>query len=369
MEQEPIQKPWKTMLIAFTLLICFILGSLLSSGTSAQVSAAATLELPEAQPAAVAAASLSVPKTVIPLGRAVGIKLFSDGVLVVGLSDLETQAGGKSPGQSCGLRAGDVITHINGQEVDTIEEVQTILKEDGDQPLTLRTSRSGKMLQMTTQAIQNSQGNYQLGVWLRDSMAGIGTMTFYDPESGTFAALGHGINDVDTAQIMPMETGSIMYASVSDVKKGASGAPGELHGTFDVEQDLGTLFANTECGIYGKLTREDFAEVGVPMEIASRSEVKTGPATIRSNVTGEDVQEFDVEITHVYPESEGETRNLMIHVKDPELMKKTGGIVQGMSGSPIVQNGKLVGAVTHVLVNDPTRGYGIFIENMLDAAG
>ena len=159
MEQEPIQKPWKTMLIAVTLLICFILGSLLSSGTSAQVSAAATLEPPEAQPAAVAAASLSIPKTVIPLGRAVGIKLFSDGVLVVGLSDLETQTGGKSPGQSCGLRAGDVITHINGQEVDTIEEVQTILKEDGDQPLTLRTSRSGKMLQMTTQAIQNSQGN------------------------------------------------------------------------------------------------------------------------------------------------------------------------------------------------------------------
>ena len=369
MEQESTQKPWGSIFAAVTLLICFLLGALLSSGMSLPVSGTAELETPDVMPAAVTAASLNTPKTVVPLGRAVGIKLFSDGVLVVGLSDLETQTGGKSPGQRCGLRAGDVITHINGQEVDTIEEVKSILKEDGDQPLTLRTSRSGKMLQMTTQAIQNSQGNYQLGVWLRDSMAGIGTMTFYDPESGTFAALGHGINDVDTAQIMPMETGSIMYASVSDVKKGASGTPGELHGTFDVEQDLGTLFSNTECGIYGKLTSEDFAEVGTPMEIALSCEVKTGPATIYSNVTGEDVQEFEVEITHVYPESAGETRNLMIHVTDPELLKKTGGIVQGMSGSPILQNGRIVGAVTHVLVNDPTRGYGIFIENMLEAAG
>ena len=369
MEQESTQKPWGSMFVAVTLLLCFFAGALLSGQTAAPASAAATLEPSNELPAAVAAASLTAPKTVVPLGRAVGIKLFSDGVLVVGLSDLNPQTGGKSPGQSCGLRAGDVITHINGQEVDTIEEVQTILKEDGSQPLTLRTSRSGKMLQMTTQAVQNDQGTYQLGVWLRDSMAGIGTITFYDPDSGAFGALGHGINDVDTAQIMPMESGSIMYASVSDVKKGAAGVPGELHGTFDVEQDLGTLSANTECGIYGTLTSDQFSSLGEPIEIASHDQVRTGPATIRSNVSGDEVQEFDVEITHVYPQSPGETRNMMIHVTDPELLEKTGGIVQGMSGSPIIQDGKLIGAVTHVLVNDPTRGYGIFIENMLDAAG
>ena len=369
MEQESTQKPWGTILAAVTLLICFLFGALLTNGASAPVSGMAVLNGSVEMPDSVAAVSLTTPKTVVPLGRAVGIKLFSDGVLVVGLSDLEAQTGGKSPGQRCGLRAGDVITHINGQEVDTIEEVQTILKEDGDQPLTLRTSRSGKMLQMTTQAIQNSQGNYQLGVWLRDSMAGIGTMTFYDPESGTFAALGHGINDVDTAQLMPLESGSIMYASVADVKKGLSGAPGELHGTFDVEQDLGTLFANTQRGIYGTLTGDYFSGSGTPVEVASHDEVKPGPATIYSNISGEEVEEFEVEITLVYPDSEGETRNMMIQVTDPKLLEQTGGIVQGMSGSPIIQDGKLVGAVTHVLVNDPTRGYGIFIENMLDAAG
>ena len=366
MEQESRQRPLHPQLAVGMLAVGLMLALLLSGdGLRAM---ATQPDQPSVQAVAVLGQGAETGRKVVPLGRAVGIKLFSDGVLVVGMSELETGTGPVSPGQICGLKTGDVITHVNGQEVDTIEQVQTILKEDGEEPLTLRACRSGKVLQLSAQAVANDQGKYQLGVWLRDSMAGIGTMTFYDPDSCMFAALGHGINDVDTAQLMPLETGNIMYAAVSDVKRGCSGDPGELHGNFDVNRDLGTLYANTERGIFGTLTSGDFEDMGQPMEVASREEVKAGPAAILSNVAGEDVREYDVEITHVYPPSAGETRSLMVKVTDPELLERTGGIVQGMSGSPIIQNRKIVGAVTHVLVNDPTRGYGIFIENMLEMA-
>ena len=193
--------------------------------------AAATAALELSRPEAVtAAAQAELGDTVIPLGRAVGIKLFSDGVLVVGLSSLDTPEGPASPGRTSGLKAGDVITHMDGSEVDTIEEVQDHLAQHPGEKMTLQVQRGEESLQLAAQAVKTTAGSYQLGVWLRDSMAGIGTMTFYDPDSGVFAALGHGINDVDTAKLMPLETGSIMGATVSDVKKGAAGEPGELHG-------------------------------------------------------------------------------------------------------------------------------------------
>ena len=307
------------------------------------------------------------PEEVVPLGCAVGIKLFSQGVLVVGLSPIETSGTSVSPGRAAGLKTGDVITHINGGEVDTIEEVQALVTRAEDEPLTIQAVRGQRQLQLTAAAVENNQGVWQLGVWLRDSMAGIGTMTFYDPASGVFGALGHGINDVDTAMLMPLESGSIMPASVSEVKKGASGAPGELHGVFDLKRDLGTLYANTNLGIFGQMPRETVGTAVEPVEVAGRDQVETGPATILSNIRGDEVEEFDVTITHLYPEGDG-TRGMMVQVTDPELLAATGGIVQGMSGSPILQNGRLVGAVTHVLINDPTRGYGILAENMLRQA-
>ena len=305
---------------------------------------------------------------VIPMGKAVGIKLFSDGVMVVGLAEVETAQGVCSPGKESGLKAGDVITHINGTEVDTVEQVQTLLAEEGERPLTIQAVRSDRQMQLTARAACNQQGSPQLGVWLRDSMAGIGTMTFYDPASGQFGALGHGINDTDTATLMPMESGSIMPASVSDVKKGLEGQPGELHGQFDLTRDLGQLWSNTERGVFGQAKGLALPDQARPMPIAKAEEVCTGAAVILSNVREDRVEEFDVEI--LCTDAKGSrTRNLMLKVTDPELLELTGGIVQGMSGSPIIQNGKLIGAVTHVLVNDPTRGYGIFIENMLEAAG
>ena len=336
-------------------------------GTQARAAAAmapAALETPCAAAPSVGSAAV---RSVIPMGKAVGIKLFSDGVLVVGLSQVETQSGPHSPGRDCGLKTGDVITHINGSEVDTIEQVQSVVARQEGEPLTIQAVRGQRQLQLTAAAVENSQGIYQLGVWLRDSMAGIGTMTFYDPSSGVFGALGHGINDVDTAMLMPLESGSIMPATVDQVKKGASGQPGELHGQFDLTRDLGTLYANTNLGIFGQMPQETVGGGVDPVEVAARDEVETGPATILSNIRGDEVEEFHINITHLYPEGDG-TRSMMIEVDDPALLEATGGIVQGMSGSPILQNGRLVGAVTHVLVNDPTRGYAILAENMLKQA-
>ena len=369
MEQEAKIRPWHSMLgIAAGGAFLGLLLTVVLSGDRAKAAAAqAAVDL--ARPTAVTASTQAVVgDQVIPLGRAVGIKLFSDGVLVVGLSSLDTPEGPAAPGRTSGLKAGDVITHMDGNEVDTIEEVQGHLAQHPGEKVTLQVQRGEESLQLSAQAVKTTAGAYQLGVWLRDSMAGIGTMTFYDPESGVFAALGHGINDVDTAKMMPLGTGSIMGATVSDVKKGSAGEPGELHGDFDLTTDLGTLYANTDRGIFGYLEEGILSQALTPVEVAAREEVQVGEATILSNVAGDTVEEYTVEITHLYPESQGESRNLMLQVTDPRLLEATGGIVQGMSGSPILQNGKLVGAVTHVLVNDPTRGYGILAENMVQTA-
>ena len=301
--------------------------------------------------------------TLVPLGRTVGIKLFSDGVLVVGLAE------GSVPARQMGVKAGDLITHVNGTEVDTIEQVQSLLADPEAGPLTLDVTRGDKQIRLRGEVKPDGEGKVRLGAWIRDSMAGIGTVTFYDPQSDTFAALGHGINDVDTSRLMTLESGSIMYSTVTGVKRGQSGTPGQLNGSFDVRRDMGRLYANTRAGVYGTLTDESLLGSAQPMEVACRSQVKTGKAVILSNIDGDEVEEYEVEILHVYPAVEGELRNMMLKVTDQRLLEKTGGIVQGMSGSPIIQDGRLVGAVTHVLVNDPTRGYGIFIDNMLAAAG
>ena len=299
-----------------------------------------------------------------------GIKLFSDGVLVVGLSEVDTAQGAANPAKSCGLREGDIITHINSQEVDTIEEVQTILKETSGEAMSIRCLREGSPVQLTTQAVQcSADGSYKLGAWIRDSMAGIGTVTFVDPATGRFGALGHPINDVDTGKLMPLSAGAILHSSVTGVQKGQAGQPGQLRGAFDLSEDVGTLYANTESGVFGTLSKgeEDLTQ-GQPVAVARREEVHVGDVIIRSNIQADEVKEYHAKIVRIYPESSGDTRNFLLKITDPELLSKTGGIVQGMSGSPILQEGKLIGAVTHVLVNDPTQGYGIFVENMLRAA-
>lgn len=315
--------------------------------------------------------AVDLPKQVVPLGRAVGIKLFSDGVVVVGMSPIETATGQQQPAKEAGIKVGDIVTHINGIEVDTIESIQEMLKEVETEPLALAVMRGGKELQITAVAVEDGTGSAKLGLWLRDSMAGIGTMTYYDPETHVYGALGHGVNDVDTAQIMPLESGSILYADVAEVDKGYIGNPGQLQGNFDVGRELGDLQLNSHLGIYGSLDETE-AELlwweMEPMDVARFDEIYEGEAVILSNVNGDEVQEFSIRVVEIYPEMPDEYRNMMIEIVDERLLDVTGGIVQGMSGSPIIQNDKIIGAVTHVLVNDPTRGYGVYIGNMLETA-
>ena len=286
-------------------------------------------------------------RTVIPLGQAVGIKLFADGVLVVALAD------GPTPARACGLRQGDIITAMDGAAVGSTEQVQDLLADTAGAPIVLSVRRGADALALTACARENN-GVWQLGAWIRDSMAGIGTLTYYDPTTGQYGALGHGITDVDTAQLMPLASGAIMETTVKAVKKGAKGDPGELKGDFSVQRDVGTVTVNSSGGM--------------PVPVAAAGQITTGPATILATVSGSDVREYRVELVRLYGADEP-TRNLLLRITDPALLSATGGIVQGMSGSPILQNGRIVGAVTHVLLNDPTRGYGIFIENMLDMAG
>ena len=300
-------------------------------------------------------------RTVIPVGKAVGIKLFADGVLVVGLAD------GQTPARACGLREGDIITAMDGQSIGSTEQVQSLLSQSAGRAMTLTVRRGSAALSLTACARQ-SGGVWQLGAWIRDSMAGIGTLTYYDPATGQYGALGHGITDVDTAQLMPLSSGSIIETTVKAVKKGVKGDPGELKGDFSVQRDVGTVTVNSSGGIFGTVADAGFLSGGTPVPVATAQQIRTGPAVILATVSGSDVQEYRVEIVRLYGADEP-TRNMLLRITDPALLSATGGIVQGMSGSPILQNGRIVGAVTHVLLNDPTRGYGIFIENMLDMAG
>jgi len=303
--------------------------------------------------------TLTSTRMLVPVGHTVGIKLFSRGVMVVKLSP------GGTPAKTCGLQTGDVIVKCGSNSVSSSEQFQSLLQQNGSGSMELQIRRDGSSVTLSVEPEQNEQGIYCIGAWIRDSMAGIGTMTYYDPATGAFGALGHGITDVDTALLMPFGNGSILPSTVKAVKQGSSGEAGELRGEFDLATELGTLSANSGCGIFGTLTAADYAPTqaeAIPTGIAH-----PGAAVIRSNVEGDFVREYDIEILKVLSGAK-DNRDLVLCVKDPELIAATGGIVQGMSGSPIIQDGKLVGAVTHVLVNDPTRGYGIFIENMLEAA-
>ena len=299
----------------------------------------------------------------VPVGHTIGVKLFADGVLVVGLSD------GNTPAKESGLREGDIVLSFNGTDVNSTEHFQRLLAENGEARATMGVKRGASTLTLPVTPETGEDGRVRLGAWIRDSMAGIGTMTFFDPGTGVFGALGHGVTDVDTGALMPLHSGSIMDATVKAVKRGAASSPGELRGDFDLTRDSGSLSANTACGLFGLVTGETNALNGQrAVPVAKQGDIHTGRATILANVEGGEVREYEIEIERVYS-ALSPTRNMLVHVTDPALLEKTGGIVQGMSGSPILQDGRLVGAVTHVLVSDASRGYGIFIENMLDAAG
>ena len=298
-------------------------------------------------------------------GTPFGIKLYTDGVLIVSLSEVVTEKGKHCPSKECGLKTGDLILSINGKEVFTNKEVASLVENSGGKPLKIEFSRNNIVSTVMLQPVfSKNEKKYKAGLWVRDSSAGIGTVTFYDAKLGVLAGLGHPICDVDTGEIIPISGGEIVPARIYSVAKSSAGSPGELRGGFEKGR-LATLDSNNEAGVYGRMTMDT---IGDTYPVALKQEIKEGEAHILTTLNGTQPQWYTVRIKNVNYKDNSITRNMLIEVTDAELLKITGGIVQGMSGSPIVQNGKLIGAVTHVLVNDPTKGYAIFAENMLAVA-
>lgn len=302
------------------------------------------------------------PIMVVPAGTTFGVKMFTDGVLVIGMDSIETADGQVNPAKLAGLCVGDIIESINGKKVNTNEEVSDMIRSCGNNPINLTIRRKNMTFDVQMQPVKCLEDNsYKVGLWVRDSSAGIGTMTFYLPDDNIFAGLGHGIYDVDTKEILPLMSGEVVDVKVNSIVKGTSGEPGELRGSFD-DQCIGNILENEQTGIFGYLNCEMSDENAIPM--AMKQDVEDGYAQIICSIDNTP-KYYDIEIEKVYMNSSSDTKNMIISVTDERLLNSTGGIVQGMSGSPIIQNGKLVGAVTHVFVNDPTKGYGIFAENML----
>ena len=305
-------------------------------------------------------------RTLIPGGQSVGVALLTEGVVVVGSSDVGTTP---SPARLAGIRAGDRIVRVNDTDVTDADQLRSLIAEGGEALLEIE--RAGETVVVSVEpALDASDGAYRLGAWVRDSTAGIGTLSFYDPDSGDFGALGHAITDVDTGIVLPVGYGGIYESSVVDVNKGKSGEPGELLGQFfDAETQLGEVESNTDFGIFGttnEVVENPLYPDGLP--VGTRADIHVGEAQLLTTLSDGEIRAYDCEIVKLTEQSEPATRSMVIRITDEDLLNATGGIVQGMSGSPIIQDGKLVGAVTHVFINDPTQGYGVYIEWMLDAA-
>ena len=302
--------------------------------------------------------STEAARLLIPGGQIIGLQLQTGTVTVAAFDDALGAAARDS-----GLRIGDELLQVNGRDVACAEDVRSALGDPGAE-VSICVRRDGKTHTLKITPRQTEQGP-RLGIHLKQGITGIGTLTWYDPATCKFGTLGHGVSD-SKGGFLKMSAGNAYHAEITGVRKGLSGDPGLLKGSADALGICGSLLKNTPQGVFG-VSKEGWR--GEPLPTAGYQEIRTGAAAIRSTVSEQGIQEYSVEILKIYPEDRKDGRNFLIRVTDPELLNITGGIVQGMSGSPIIQNGKLVGAVTHVLVNDPTRGYGIFIENMLDAAG
>ena len=296
-------------------------------------------------------------------GTPFGIKMFSDGVMVVGFSDIDTQKGSFCPAKAAGLELGDVIISLDGVKVQSNTDVEKHIASKGNSEVVVVFLREG--LEHTTKltpVTDSTTGSYRTGMWVRDSSAGVGTMTFYDVQKGMFAGLGHGIKDTDTQKDIPLLSGEIVPVRITGCTPSSNGEAGELKGSFISQFPTGRVWANSTNGVYGSVFTPPADNM---MEVASPNQIETGPATILTTIEGTTPKEYDIVIEKVALNGSNQWRNMVIRITDSRLLEKTGGIVQGMSGSPIIQNGKLVGAVTHVFVNQVNRGYAVFAQNML----
>ncbi|MBQ2842205.1 MAG: SpoIVB peptidase [Clostridia bacterium] len=299
---------------------------------------------------------------VAPGGETFGIKLYTKGIIVISTDSVKTKKGDADPAIISGIKCGDIITHINDVPASSSQQMTDAVENSNGNALHLKIDRNGEIIDVYLKPVMSVNGRYKAGLWVRDSSAGIGTVTFYDDSSGMFAGLGHGVCDVDTGKIMPLSNGEAVRAKVNGFYKSSAGNPGELCGIFS-DIALGSLRVNHEMGVYGELLQPSGAKV---IPVALENEIKLGKAQMITTIDNNGPQYYDIEITKIYPSSDLSARNMIIKVTDPVLLEKTGGIVQGMSGSPIVQNSMLVGAVTHVFVNSPDQGYAIFAERMLE---
>lgn len=311
---------------------------------------------------------------IIPGGQSIGVQLHTLGVLVVGHHLVNGENGPLSPGEDAKIQVGDVILEINGKEIAEMQDVKPFVEKAGKnkEKLQIKLKRGNEIINTALEPIFDDRENeYRIGLYIRDSAAGIGTMTFYDPESKKYGALGHVISDMDTKKPIEIHNGTIVRSSVTSIEKGNNGNPGEKQAKFSVkENQIGSITKNSPFGIFGKLTKPiKNGKYDKPMPIALSHQVKEGPAKILTVVDGEKVEEFSVEIVSSIPQKSPATKGMVVQITDEKLLEKTGGIVQGMSGSPIIQDGKIIGAITHVFVNDPTSGYGVHVEWMLDEAG
>ena len=304
--------------------------------------------------------------SLIPIGHTVGIQMSAEGVLVVHLSPVETPDGEAWPAKDAGICEGDTIIRAGGTEVGSNDDLQKQIALSGGHPVEIGLVRDDKEMTVTAQPCADEDGVYRIGILARDSIAGIGTLTYIDPETGAYGSLGHGICDSETGVLMPLKEGSLIYSVVGSVQRGEAGEPGALQGEFTADTALGTVEENTGSGIFGTVTDSSLYDALEPVPVADADEIHTGGAEILANVEGDTVERYAVEVVKVYPADDEYGRGMMIRVADDNLIGKTGGIVQGMSGSPVLQDGKLIGAVTHVLVDDPTCGYAISIERMLE---
>ena len=309
-----------------------------------------------------------VPKTtVIPLGTAIGMKLYTKGVLVVGMSQIKDENNEKKkPYENSGIEQGDTILAINNNEVSNTDELIKEVNNSNGNEIKIKYVKNNETLETSIKPVK-SNNEYKLGLWVRDAAAGVGTLTFYEPSTNTFMALGHGISDIDTEKIVDISSGELITANILSIKKGVKGTPGEIRGTIENGYNIGTINKNTSLGVYGSVTNKNYLDTSgySEMEVATRSEIQDEKAQIICQLDNSGKKTYEIEIEKIYLANNTDNKSMLIKVTDKELLEKTGGIIQGMSGAPVIQNGKFIGAVTNVLVNDPTQGYAIFADMMI----
>lgn len=313
--------------------------------------------------------SSNVERKVNPIGRTIGLKLYTDGALVVGMSEVDGLDGIKyKPYENSGIKEGDMIKSINGKPISNTEELIDIINESNGESISIRYQRESEEIYTTITPIKAIDGNYMIGLWVRDAAAGIGTLTYYEESTSSFAALGHGINDVDTNKLLNISNGELVTSQIVSIVKGEKGKAGEIRGIIDGGENIGNIEVNSIIGVYGKVTNFDYInKVKLPeVAVAPRNEIKEGKATIICQLTNENkIEEYEIEIKKIYRINYKNNKSMLIKITDERLIEKTGGIIPGMSGTPIIQDGKFIGAITNVLLNDPTQGYAIFADMMM----